>query len=188
MTAASETLNSTRPQSTPIHSSKKLQPRGATERQSVSDLRAFFKSDPARPQNDHRVQVVKSTFDWDDDDEVDDDGTSISQVRNSNLQSLHRMTRRWQAAMVGSGNEKAAGDLHGTGLSVDAWMASAQKYAEGRRGDTVTSMASSVDRATNEEMESMLPSVDNKRRAAGRRSVLKLFDDPVWNNDEGESI
>lgn len=155
----------------------------------MSDLREFLKSDPAQPVEDRRIQIVKSDFDWDDEDDdgVDDNGDSASQVRHSNLKSLHRMTRRWQAAMVGGGNSKAVEGLHGTGLSVDAWMASAQKYAEGRRSDAFTSTTTGVDSMTGHDAECASPQKRSKFLAGGRKSVLKLFDDPVWSSEAGES-
>ena len=170
----------TRPLSNPIDFPKKLQPRGAAERQSYSDLREFLKLHRANPEDDHHTQVVKSTFDWDGDDGDEDEDSSL-QVRDSNLQSLHRITRRWQAAMVGGGKVKETEGLHGTGLAVDAWMASAQKYAEGRGVEAVTS-------SVKNESERGSPTAGCAPLGVKRKSVMKLFDDPVWSNEDGKSL
>lgn len=185
-TAPSGNLAPKHAPSAPIHSTHKLQPRGATERQSVSNLRAFLKStNPGPSNNEHPTQLLKSAFDWDssdDEDAVDDRRSSISQVRNSNLESLHRITRRWQEAMVGGSKAKATADLHGTGLLIDSWMANAQKYAEGRRGE-VENSTGGMEHARSKKSGNAFAMAG--RGGSGRRSVLKLFDDPVWSN-EGE--
>lgn len=159
---------------------KKMQPRGATEREDHSALRAFFNSNPARLEDKAETHVPRSAFDWDDSSGPE----SSPKTKNSNLRSLRRATRRWQAAN-GLGNKTKAGEaMFGTGLSVDAWMQSAQKYAEGRRTEAGILTETVVNqRASDESLNSSTAGCGPL--AVKRGSVLKLFDGPVWSNQDG---
>lgn len=159
----------------------KMQPRGATEREDHSGLRAFLNSNPAKPEDKAHTHAPKSGFDWDN----NSDGNSSPQVRNSHLRSLQRVTRRWQAA--GGSKSKPSDGMFGTGLSVDAWMESAQKYAEGRRSEAQTTNGTEMDQMTSGDLENGSPT-GYGCLPIRRKSVLKLFDDPVWSNGDGEFV
>lgn len=167
-----------------------MQPRGATSREDLSELRALFDENPAKPEDKGETHGARSEFEWDDTSDED----PSPQSRNSHLRSLQRVTRRWQAqaqAQTGGRNEegmaKAFKGIAGSGLSFDSWIQSARKFAEDRGSEVSASSAAPKLEVMNGELQSGSPT-DRGSRAIKRTSVLKLFDDPVWSNGNSEFI
>lgn len=182
-----------------------MEPRGASERQDFSALRDFCFDNPASEDaataQTASGQVLKSAFDWSD-DEPD------QQVRYRTFQSVSRVFRRTQAAAGLDGGDSGGGEngskpLHGghgvvqvdrslgrgqvrtskgppiPTATVDDWISKAQSFAENRKQQSLAVQADLYG-------ERGLTGRKSTRSLTGHRSsLLKIFDSPVWNSESG---
>lgn len=151
---------------------RKLEPRGADERQDFSELQAFLGDHRSSQEERKEVYGPKSHFDWGD---SDDEGVKHDmKVSKTPLRSKTRATER-KVAGSGDGNGGTARVTKHAGVPadlVDQWIASTGVTK--RRGNSEDLDRSGITRT-----------ISNGFR---RGSVFKVFDDPVWNSKAGGKL
>ena len=151
----------------------KLQPRGAAERKDFSDLRNFLTNNPSRPEDQQVVYEPRSSFDWEDGSHGESGGNK--KVRTK-VRALERVAKR-QAAGSGNGRgerPRVTNPVETTGGLVDKWIEDTRGFMRGRRNEEEAGSLGGVGH---------VKEVGSGKDTIRRGSVLKLFNDPVWDND-----
>ena len=155
---------------------RKLEPRGASEREDFTHLRAFLDANPAKPEDRAQLHEPKSHFDW---EESDDE--SGFQARKK-LQP-RRMPKHEQAAAdeKGAGVETADAVRSGAAQpgSKDI-MATLDKFNAFLDEDREAGPRTADSPVQVTKLSGLASKSSREFTPVKRASVLKLFDDPVW--------
>ena len=162
---------------TSIFDPRKLQARGAAERESFSELRHFLDANPLRPEDRVLAYEPKSHFEWD----GSDGGGSEPKVGTSNMRFVQRLRRKQAAADMEECEDSESDPLS----QVDSWMQAAADHAQ-RRYSQVGHPARGGANDAEVEVSERYFSSNSSRSAARRTSVMNLFNNPMWNDDERE--
>lgn len=187
------------PQQAPcVYNPRKLQPRGGAEREDFTHLREFLDAYRAKPEDETTTYEPRSQFEWEDDDDEEDSGFKVSG---------RRLKKQRPAAAAGKQKAlgKAKGNDNGNGVgdkdatqallgtldtseSIGGSLESKQEFLGSRFSgcsEVGAEVGGGADHVTLTEQH--VPHLGEKKAPERKPSVLKIFNDPVWHHDNGES-
>ena len=193
LTFAAPSSESFVPQQAPapqVYNPRKLEPRGAAERADTTHIIDFLDGNRARPEDKVVSYEPKSFFEWDDDDE--DSGSQVSDS-NSLPQKLHKHKHKRVAAIgrekdsVNAGEAGQVMSKRNVGQQVPEGVLETLERFNGlldgieHIGPKNRTPPSHVD-----GFEGFGPGIGGRKTPVKRTSVLKIFDDPLWEREFGK--
>jgi hypothetical protein len=155
-----------------VYDPRKLEPRGAAERQDFSELRSFLDAHPARPEDRAQTYEPKSDFEWEDTDDDEDD----SKVRVN----PHKHSTKDRGS-GGGGSRGFEGVLGGVLSSVGE--GSDEGNLKARKSGAGTEFMSGGGPATYDfGVTSTVTKATDAQSTATSPDMMKAFNDPVWNH------